>query len=92
MSGSTDVTPLERSLHGFIADELVSDDLAQSIGPGDDLIKLGVVDSLGVMQLVDFCESQYGIRVTDAELVPENFRTLRALAEYVERKQAAGSP
>jgi acyl carrier protein len=90
MSGSTDVSPLERSLRSFIADELVSEDVAQSIAPDDDLIKLGIVDSLGVMQLVDFCESQYGISVTDAELVPENFRTLRALAEYVERKQAGG--
>jgi acyl carrier protein len=51
-----------------------------------------VVDSLGVQQLVDFCQSRYGIRVSDADLVPENFQTLRQLADYVDRKQAEASP
>jgi len=40
-----------------------------------------------VQQLVDFCESRYGIRVDENDFVLENFRTLRELAAYVERKQ-----
>ena len=43
---------------------------------------------LGVAQLVEFCESRYGIRVSDADLVPGNFRSLRELADFVDRKQA----
>jgi acyl carrier protein len=45
-----------------------------------------------VQQLVDFCESRFRIRVADADLVPENFQTLRQLGEYVARKQAEASP
>jgi acyl carrier protein len=88
---STNLNPLERELHEFIAGELMSGGAAPPIGPEDDLIKRGIVDSLGVMQLVDFCESRYGITVTDADLVPANFQTVRRLADYVEHKRV-GSP
>jgi acyl carrier protein len=86
-STSTNLTPLARELQEFIVNELISPEGARSITAEDDLIKRGIVDSLGVMQLVDFCESRYGIRVTDSDLVPANFQTLRKLADYVERKQ-----
>jgi acyl carrier protein len=88
---STNLSPLERELHEFIAGELMSSGAAPPIGPEDDLIKRGIVDSLGVMQLVDFCESHYGITVTDADLIPANFQTVRRLADYVQRKRV-GSP
>jgi|SRR3954467_909368 acyl carrier protein len=90
-SSSTNLSPIERELQEFIAGELISAGAAPPIGPEDDLIKRGIVDSLGVTQLVDFCESRYGIAVTDEDLVPGNFQTVRRLADYVERKRV-GSP
>jgi acyl carrier protein len=91
-SNSSTLTPVERELHEFIVSELVSDHATGEIPPDEDLIKRGIVDSLGVQQLVDFCESRFRIRVADADLVPENFQTLRQLGEYVSRKQAEASP
>jgi acyl carrier protein len=90
-SSSTHLAALQRELDEFIVSELVSGQGAGSITADEDLIKRGVVDSLGVQQLVEFCESRYGIRVSDADLVPANFQTLRQLANYVERKQAEAS-
>jgi methoxymalonate biosynthesis acyl carrier protein len=79
---------IEEELHGYIVGELTSGPGGDSIAPDDDLIRRGIVDSLGVQQLVDFCESRYGIRVDEDDLVLDNFRTLRQLAAFVERKQA----
>jgi acyl carrier protein len=87
-SSSTHLSALEREIHDFIAGELVSAGGGPPIGPEDDLIKRGILDSLGVTQVVDFCESRYGITVTDADLVPENFQTVRRLAEFVDGKRA----
>ena len=81
-----DLTPLERELREFIVTELMADG-ADSITAEEDLIRRGIVDSLGLTQLVDFCESRYGIRVTDEDLVPSNFQTVRGMAGYVERKR-----
>ena len=85
---TSDTTDVQRELHDFIVTELAAGEGSDSLSIDEDLIQRGIVDSLGVQQLLDFCESRYGIRVDDADLVPENFKTVRQLAAYVERKQA----
>jgi acyl carrier protein len=50
------------------------------------LIERGVLDSMGLFQLVSFIESSYHIKVEDEELSPENFRTIEAIAAFVESK------
>lgn len=51
------------------------------------------IDSLGLIRLVAFMESDCGIRVEDEELVAENFATLRTLGELIEKKsQDANAP
>jgi acyl carrier protein len=85
------ITTTEEELRGFIVAELMSGPDAETVGAEEDLIRRGIVDSLGVQQLVDFCQSRYGIRVEDADLVLENFRTVRRLGAFVDRKQAEGS-
>jgi acyl carrier protein len=85
---SGEFSVLEHQFAKFIAEELTPADGGRAVGVEDDLIRRGIVDSLGISQLVEFCESRYGIRVTDADLVPENFRTVRSLAAFVARKGA----
>jgi acyl carrier protein len=53
----------------------------------DPLLENGILDSLGVLDVVSFLESEFGIVADDEELVPENFRTIENIAEYVQRKQ-----
>ncbi len=44
------------------------------------------IDSLGLIRLVAFMESDCGIRVEDEELVAENFENLRSLENLIEKK------
>jgi acyl carrier protein len=44
------------------------------------------IDSLGLIRLVAFMESDCGMRVEDEELVAEHFASLRSLGELIERK------
>jgi len=50
------------------------------------LLSNGVLDSTGVLELVTFLESEFGIQVGDAEMVPENLDSLANLAAFVQRK------
>jgi acyl carrier protein len=52
------------------------------------LLERGVIDSLGMHQLVTFLESTYDIEIDDEDLVPENFETLAAIADMVDLKSA----
>ena len=57
-------------------------------GASDSLLEAGVLDSLGVMEVVGFIERSYGISVSDDEMMPENFETLEAIASFVDRRRA----
>ncbi len=50
------------------------------------LLDLGIIDSTGVIELISFLEETYGIRVEDAEIVPDNLDSLEAIERYVARK------
>jgi acyl carrier protein len=55
----------------------------------DDFLTLGIVDSLGFVELVEEVQSRYGIAVQDVEITEENFGSIDAIAGYVERKRTA---
>lgn len=52
------------------------------------LIDGGYVDSTGMLELIAFLESEYGIQVTDAEMVPENLGSIGRITAYLARKGA----
>jgi acyl carrier protein len=51
------------------------------------LLEQGVVDSTGVLELVAFLESSYGLRIADDELVPDNLDSIERIVQFVQRKQ-----
>jgi acyl carrier protein len=47
------------------------------------LVDIGIIDSLGIMKLVQFLEKEFGVLVSDDQLVPENFENLGAIEKLV---------
>jgi acyl carrier protein len=62
-----------------------------ALGEDDHLLANGILDSLGVLDLVGYLEQEFGIAVSDDDLVPEHFETIRRLTAFVADKQAVGS-
>jgi acyl carrier protein len=50
---------------------------------GDDLLALGVIDSLGFVELVEQVEKRLGCRVREADITEENFGSIDAMVAYV---------
>ncbi len=50
------------------------------------LLETGVVDSTGVLEIVQFLESDFGVKVEDTEIVPENVDTISRLSAFISRK------
>ena len=63
------------------------------IASDDNLLENGIIDSLGILDLVSFLEQEFGIVVADDELIPENFQSVARLTGFVEQKvkEAAAS-
>jgi len=62
--------------------------IAVEVADDVDIFAAGLVNSLFAMQLVLFLESAFAIRVENEDLDFDNFRTLNAIAGFVERKVA----
>ncbi len=56
-----------------------------TIDPDESLIDRGIVDSIGLMQIMQFVESNTGVRIPDDMVVPENFQSVAAIEQLVEK-------
>lgn len=52
-------------------------------------LQSGIIDSSGVLELVQFIEDEIGVRLSDDELIPENLDSVAAVVAFATRKRAA---
>jgi acyl carrier protein len=51
------------------------------------LLDQGLIDSTGVLEVIEFLESTFEIKVDDAEMLPENLDSVERIVAFVERKR-----
>ena len=75
----------------FIVDEFMPDVPVEDLDSDFDLLTGGVVDSLGLLQVVAWLETEFDVAVDDSELGPDSFRTVDAIKQYVDAQRGAAS-
>ena len=75
-------------IRDFIAQNLLFSDNGFQYDDDDSFLQEGIVDSVGVMDLVSFVEENFKVVVDDQEIVPNNFDSVNKVAQYVRSKQA----
>jgi acyl carrier protein len=73
----------------FIAKNFLFSDDASVVKNDQSLMSSGTLDSTGILELIMFVETQFKVKVADDEMLPENFDSVNAIADYVARKQRA---
>lgn len=75
----------------FIARNFLFSEDAGAVREDESLMSSGTLDSTGILELIMFVEDRFKLKVPDQDMLPENFDSVRAIADYVERrkKQAA---
>lgn len=74
---------------GFIRENFIAGRSDVSIDPDQSLIESGIMDSTGVLELVEYLESTFSIKVEDEELVPENLETVNNIVNFLKTKGVA---
>lgn len=72
-------------IRSYIRDEILND-ASLTLEPDQDLLLSEALDSLGVMRLVTYLESEFGIDVPPEDVTLEHFSTLRLISTYVESR------
>jgi acyl carrier protein len=83
---------IQERLLAFVASDLGASRQGAPVGLDDELLAEGIIDSMGVMQLVLFIEETLVTVVEDEEIVPENFASIRVLAGLVAAKRNGPAP
>ena len=53
------------------------------------LLQSGIIDSLGVLDVVTFIEAEFKIIVDDDDLIPEHFQSIEQITTFIEKKSIA---
>jgi len=75
----------------FIGENFLFRDDGDAITHDASLLDAGIIDSTGVLELVTFLETKFGIEVQDEEMLPENLDSIRAIVAFIEGKRAVAA-
>ena len=81
------MSEIRDKMRAFVVENFL---FGESNGLKDDTSFLdeGIIDSTGILELVNFCEEEFSVSVEDEELVPENLDSINNIVAYMERKRA----
>jgi acyl carrier protein len=77
---------VEEMIRAYIAENMLFSDNGYPHADSASFLEEGIVDSMGIMELVMFVEENFRITVEDEELVPDNFDSVSRLAAYIRTK------
>jgi acyl carrier protein len=83
---SPDVPEVRRRVREFLTQQVVLD--GRELTDDTQLLN-GLVDSVGLMELVSFIESEFAVEIDFSEVEPKNFRTIGDIGRFVADKLPA---
>ncbi|MBU4297830.1 MAG: acyl carrier protein [Desulfobulbaceae bacterium] len=73
-------------IRSFIFENFLFDADESALGNNDSFLEQGIIDSTGILELVDWLEETFTIKVLDEELIPENLDSVTKLADFIGKK------
>lgn len=82
---------IAKIIRSFIVDNFLYMRPDFELNNGSPLLAEGIVDSMGVMELVEFIEASFEVRVEDEEVTEDNLGTLKSITDFVVAKGGVGA-
>ena len=79
-----DKTAITKEIIKYISGESLTD--INSLKDDTLIFENGLLDSMGLLFLIEFLKDKYGMEVTDEELNPENFESVNRIVSFIESK------
>ncbi len=78
--------PIEQEVRQFVIENFVFESDNRDFSNDDSFFDTGLLDSMGVLTLVEFVKGKYAIAVEDDELLPENWDSVNRIANFVQAR------
>ena len=83
-------TETKNKLRNYILENYLFTDDQSALADDDSFLDKSIVDSTGIMEIIFFIEEEYGIKVDDEEMVPDNLDSINNLVAFVSKKSTHG--
>ena len=77
---------IKEEIRKFIIQNYLRGAKNRKLGDDDSFLDQGIIDSIGVIELTNFIQEKYDIKIEVPEIIPENFDTLNNLERYITGK------
>ncbi|MAT72652.1 MAG: acyl carrier protein [Planctomycetaceae bacterium] len=77
----------KQRIRDFLAENFLFSAHGFDLADDDSLLENGVVDSTGVLELIQFLEGDLGVPVADDDVVPGNFDSVDKIAAFIQQKR-----
>src|SRR5437588_2770728 len=82
---------IEQPIREFIATRLLYSNESFNYADDASLLREGIIDSLGVVELVEFLQGHFQFKVEQQDVRPDNFDSVAKMAAFVRRKRGAAA-
>lgn len=87
--GETRSMDQKKQIKKFVLENYLFTDDDSAIADSDSLIRNGIVDSTGMLELIGHLEETYSLKVENAEMIPANFDSIDTIGAFVASKLSA---
>ncbi len=77
------------TIRNFIFENFLFGAPGEAIGNDDSFLEKGIIDSTGILEIVNYLEEEFAVKVEDDEILPENLDSVNRIVAYVGRKLSA---
>jgi acyl carrier protein len=77
---------MEEKILSYLNEQLLDVDMDEELDSETDLLGSGILDSLGMVQLIAFVEKEFNVNVDPEDMVIENFMDIKSICSYISSK------
>jgi acyl carrier protein len=76
-------------LRKFILEDYLFTDDQDALRDDMSFLEEGILDSMGILEIIVFLEEEFGVAVANDEMIPANLDSIANLLGFIERKRKA---
>ena len=81
-----DKNMLKDNLRNYILENFLFTDDPSELEDDDSFMEKGIIDSTGILEVIEFLESESDIKIEDEDMVPDNLDSVNKIVNFVARK------
>ena len=77
----------ENKIRSYILENYLFTNDESALNSSDSFLEKGILDSTGILEVIYFLEEEFGIKIDDEEMIPENLDSVSNICAFIDRKK-----